>query len=117
MANGDQGNRKSTSFTVSINLSKRLSFLRNFPAKIPDFNEKAEETLLLFCQEMEKKAGISAESWKLSRQCPSCGTGVLFPRKRSGEHAPSFMGCSKFPQCRHTESIVNTNTSATKKKE
>ena len=35
-------------------------------------------------------------------KCPECGIGVLMERKGS---KGVFLGCSKYPECKHTESV------------
>ncbi len=41
----------------------------------------------------------------VGRTCPTCGTGDLVIKK--GRHG-KFIGCSNYPECRHTESYVET---------
>lgn len=97
--------RKGISFTVSKDLAGRLSFLRNFPHKLTNFNTDIEAILLTFCQEQEKKVGVLPTAWLNARPCPACENGTLLPRAKRNERKPAFMGCSKFPVCRHTEPL------------
>lgn len=48
----------------------------------------------------------SSPSGKAGETCPTCGKGVLVLRSISADKKP-FLGCSKFPECRHF-SWVNT---------
>ncbi|WP_352223583.1 topoisomerase DNA-binding C4 zinc finger domain-containing protein [Bacillus sp. SM2101] len=36
--------------------------------------------------------------------CPSCTNGILIKRKRRKDSG-NFIGCSKYPNCKYTESI------------
>lgn len=109
--------KKSISFTVEKDLAKRLSFLRNFSHRLTDFNQDIEKMLFDFCTSMENRVGITSSTWMGSRACPLCETGVLVSRTKKNEQNPSFMGCSKFPQCRHTESLIEMKIKTIKTKD
>lgn len=46
---------------------------------------------------------VKAEPEYIGRKCPTCGTGDLLIRW--GRHG-KFVGCSNFPECRHTEPLL-----------
>lgn len=47
----------------------------------------------------EEMPEVKIEPEKLDRSCPECGNQLLLRRGRYGK----FIGCSNFPECRHTE--------------
>jgi DNA topoisomerase-1 len=47
----------------------------------------------------EEMPEIKAEPEQLGRDCPECGSPLLIRHGRYGK----FIGCSNFPECRHTE--------------
>lgn len=97
--------KKGVHITVDKNVAGRLTLLRSFGHRLTNFNDELERLITDFCAQQEKKVGISSSAWLLSRPCPACSSGVLVPRSKKGESEPSFMGCAKFPICRHTEGL------------
>lgn len=49
------------------------------------------------------KVRYGTASHSAAKPCPKCGFGVL--REKNGKYGP-FLGCSTFPECRHTEKIA-----------
>lgn len=101
--------KKSKAVQVSIDhyLAQRLTFIRRFKHRLPDLNRELEDALRDVIEKSEKKAGVQYDSWKKSKPCPSCTNGVLFPKVwRIKPDSKPFMGCSRFPECRHTESFT-----------
>lgn len=49
------------------------------------------------------KIDLKKEPEPVGRDCPNCGSPLLFREGRYGR----FIGCSNFPSCRHTEQILN----------
>ncbi|MBN1386280.1 DNA topoisomerase I [Candidatus Woesearchaeota archaeon] len=45
------------------------------------------------------------ESGKIEKKCPKCGSDMILRKSVYG----SFLGCSKYPGCRHTERLENGN--------
>ena len=66
-----------------------VEVVRHFYEPFSEQLEKAEE-------EMPE---IKAEPEMLDRSCPECGSPLLIRHGRYGK----FIGCSNFPECRHTE--------------
>lgn len=58
------------------------------------------ETLLKQAKEAEDDFKIKDEP--VGRDCPECGKPLVYKHGRNGK----FIGCSGFPDCRHTEAIV-----------
>ncbi|MDD5555580.1 MAG: DNA topoisomerase, partial [Candidatus Pacebacteria bacterium] len=62
------------------------------------FEKKLEQKY----KEVEKKP---LEQKPTGKNCPLCGKPLLVKRSRYGE----FLGCSGFPECKHTESLEEKN--------
>ena len=56
----------------------------------------------LLVAEFRGKVRYGTANHSAAKPCPKCGVGVL--REKNGKYGP-FMGCSTFPECRHTEKI------------
>jgi len=65
-------------------------FYQDFAANL----DKADEAI--------PKINLRAEPEPVGRECPLCGQPLVFREGRYGR----FIGCSNFPQCRHTEQIL-----------
>ena len=52
-----------------------------------------------------KKEISNIEQQKVEKKCPKCGKDLLVRRSVFG----TFLGCSGFPKCRHTEKLENGN--------
>jgi DNA topoisomerase-1 len=63
---------------------------------IREFYEPFSEQLEIAAENMPE---VKAEPEKLDRLCPECGHQLLVRHGRFGK----FIGCSNFPECRHTE--------------
>lgn len=63
-----------------------------------DFLENLE-----IADESIPKIDLKKELEPVGRDCPVCGSPLLYREGRYGR----FIGCSNFPQCRHTEQILN----------
>tara|TARA_Y100000310_G_scaffold196471_1_gene196536 strand:+ start:2954 stop:3271 length:318 start_codon:yes stop_codon:yes gene_type:complete len=97
---------KSVNITVDKSLSERLSLIRKFKGRCPEFAEELEKSLLSVVAEFEKKLKLESDTWLTARKCPECSSGMLIKRtSRKGSPPRQFMGCSNFPKCTHSESI------------
>jgi DNA topoisomerase-1 len=63
---------------------------------VKEFYEPFAEQLALAKVEMPE---VKAEPQELDRKCPECGQTLVIRHGRYGK----FIGCSNFPDCRHTE--------------
>lgn len=100
--------KKTKGIQVSVEQScaQRLAFVRKFKHRLPHLNDELESAILSVIEKNETKAGIEKTSWRDSKPCPECSCGVLFPKKPKGKPGPpTFLGCNRFPKCRHTENI------------
>lgn len=77
-------------------LDKVASGERNWVELLRDFYGPFEEQLALAQKQMPE---IKADAEPLGRACPECGNQLLIRHGRFGK----FIGCSNFPECRHTE--------------
>lgn len=59
-------------------------------------------TNLKAADEAIEKIDLKKEPEPVGRECPKCGSPLLFREGRYGR----FIGCSNFPKCRHTEQIL-----------
>lgn len=50
-----------------------------------------------------EKVDVRTEPEPVGRDCPKCGSPLVYREGRYGR----FIGCSNFPECRHTEQILN----------
>lgn len=98
---------KSLSITVDKSLFERTSLLRKMKGKAPDLGSELEKAILSVIEETEKKLKLDSDAWKIARPCPSCSSGVLtiVTYRKKGGVPCQFMGCSGYPNCRHSESI------------
>jgi len=69
--------------------------LRSFYGDFLENLEIADESI--------PKIDLKKETEPVGRECPLCGSPLLYRQGRYGR----FIGCSNFPQCRHTEQILN----------
>ena len=77
-------------------LDKVASGERNWVELLRDFYGPFEEQLALAQKQMPE---MKADAEPLGRACPECGNQLLIRHGRFGK----FIGCSNFPECRHTE--------------
>jgi DNA topoisomerase I len=59
-------------------------------------------TNLAAADEAIEKIDLKREPELVGRECPQCGSPLLYREGRYGR----FIGCSNFPKCRHTEQIL-----------
>lgn len=69
---------------------------RDWVGVVRHFYEPFSEQLERAEEEMPE---VKAEPEMLDRECPECGSPLLIRHGRYGK----FIGCSNFPECRHTE--------------
>ncbi len=69
---------------------------RDWVAVIRDFYEPFAEQLKIAEDAMPE---MKAEPEEIGRECPECGSPLVLRHGRYGK----FIGCSNFPECRHTE--------------
>jgi DNA topoisomerase-1 len=77
-------------------LDKVAAGERNWVELLRDFYGPFEKQLALAQEHMPE---IKADAEPLGRACPDCGNQLLIRHGRFGK----FIGCSNFPECRHTE--------------
>jgi len=69
------------------------------PGMDPEAERTADDSPF---RSMQKKAQSWTRFFGGTKKCPKCEDGVLI--RRAGKFGP-FLGCSNFPQCKHTENI------------
>jgi len=69
------------------------------PGMNPEMEHMGDDTPF---RNMQKKAQSWTKFFGGEKKCPACEDGVLI--RRAGKFGP-FLGCSNFPQCKHTENI------------
>lgn len=69
---------------------------------VADFYDDFSENLEVAEQEMPK-VQVKKEPKPVGRDCPKCGSPLLYRHGRYGK----FIGCSNFPSCRYTEQILD----------
>ena len=75
---------------------------REWPAVIDEFYKPFSDRLA-YADEKLPKIDVNAEPEYVGRDCPTCGEGKLIYREgRYGK----FIGCQRFPKCRHTEQVL-----------
>jgi hypothetical protein len=100
------GQKKSVQVTLPFDVAQRLVFLRNFKHKIPDMNQAIVDSLMVTIISLENQVRVNPHDWKNSKPCPKCASGLLFKKKSSQSNGSRpFYGCSRYPECRHTESV------------
>ncbi|MBD78111.1 MAG: hypothetical protein CL840_04075 [Crocinitomicaceae bacterium] len=108
--------KKGVQITLPKSLAERFSFLRRLKHRAPNLNRDMEKLVEEFVSSMEDKLRIDKDSWRRSKSCPKCSTGVLFiKRKKNDPSARPFYGCSHFPECRHTENAPEQTNHRKKK--
>jgi hypothetical protein len=98
---------KGVQITISKDSAERLTFLRNFKHRLPTINEQIEASIMALVSTLEQKVGVQSGSWRLSRKCTKCSTGVLLVKVGKKPDSKPFYGCSKFPACKHTERVLD----------
>lgn len=89
----------------TANLEDELDKIAEGAAWVPviaDFFSKFEEDLKRADEDLPK-VDIRREPELVGRDCPDCGSPLVYREGRYGR----FIGCSTFPQCRFTEQILN----------
>ena len=87
-------------FYVALTRAKRRVYLIYNPLDPSPFMEELESEEYNICED-EIITGEYPNNIPLIR-CPDCGRGILSIKK--GKHG-SFVGCSKYPMCRHSQSV------------
>lgn len=59
-------------------------------------NETAEQAAERIAQDAAAQAALAG------RECPKCGSGLVFKNSRTGK---KFIGCSNYPKCKHVEPL------------
>jgi DNA topoisomerase-1 len=91
------------SFTAQMegDLDKIAEGEENWVKILKEFYSPFEENLKKKYQEISKKDLIE----KTEKKCPKCGAPMIIRLGKFGK----FYACSKFPKCRHTESLEKNN--------
>lgn len=98
--------KKGVQVTLPKALAERLAFLRKLKHRAPNLNRDVEQAIEQLVSKTEEKLRIDKDSWRRSKSCPKCPTGVLFVKRKKGDpNARPFYGCSHFPECKHTENV------------
>ncbi len=88
-------------------LVDRIGFYKNVKLlQYKEIYEKVKNMNIIDLQErrqhnIDKKIQAEFKKQESINKCPKCGASL---KKRKGENG-EFLGCSKFPKCRYTESI------------
>ena len=99
---------KGVQVTLPKSLAERLSFLRNFHHRKINLNPRLKGKINALVEEVEKELKIDHATWMTAKRCPKCESGTVFLKKtRRGD----FYGCSRYPECKHTESKPRTKES------
>lgn len=96
---------KQISVTVSKEDAERLALLRKCKHRLPNINEELSNAILEVVEASEKRLKLKRDTWKTARACPSCVSGTLYEKTSKGNTPRSFIGCSRYPDCKYTESI------------
>jgi len=108
--------KKGLQITLPKSLAERFIFLRKLKHRTPNLNSDVEKSIESLVSDIERKLRIEKDSWRGSKPCPKCSTGVLYiKRKKSDPKSRPFYGCSHFPDCRHTENCVEPKRHLNKK--
>jgi hypothetical protein len=108
--------KKGVQITLPKSLAERFSFLRKLKHRAPNLNSDVEKVIDSFVSELENKLRIDKDSWRGSKPCPKCSTGVLYiKRKKNDPKSRPFYGCSHFPECRHTENLTTQKNNSKNK--
>jgi ssDNA-binding Zn-finger/Zn-ribbon topoisomerase 1 len=104
-ANKPTENVKGVQITLTKSLAERLSFLRRLRRHNNEINAKLSDAMEGVIAMMENRAHVKPDSWKGAKTCPSCATGVLLEKRARDKEKPPFLGCSRYPDCKHTENL------------
>lgn len=106
---------KQVQVTLPKDLAERLAFIRKFKHRLPELSQVLEQAIQSAIVSSESKLNIQPDSWKSARSCPACAHGTLLQRVNSRKpDATPFYGCSRFPDCRHTEALSENEKRNTK---
>jgi ssDNA-binding Zn-finger/Zn-ribbon topoisomerase 1 len=89
-------------------VAERLSYLRKVAKSPSDLQRQLVESIEATISSHEQKAKISVHDWKFAKTCPKCSSGTLMQRRTNSNPPRIFMGCSKYPDCNHTEEVPVT---------
>jgi hypothetical protein len=101
---------KNTNITLPKTLAERLSLLRKFKHRAPEFNDELCNAIRDVVVGFESKLNLSADTWTSAKSCPECKTGLLIKKKKSGGKERFFYGCNRYPLCKHSHSIGTEKT-------
>lgn len=99
-------NVKGVQVTLGKSLAERLSFLRRL-RKSTDLNIKLSDAIEGVVSMMENRSKITPHTWRGAKTCPSCASGVLIEKRARDKNKPPFLGCSRYPECKHAENIAS----------
>ena len=92
---------KGVHITLPKSLAERLGFLRNFNHRKINLNPRLKSKIGALVEEIEKELKVDPTTWTSAKRCPKCESGTVYLKKTTrGE----FYGCSRYPDCRHSES-------------
>jgi hypothetical protein len=100
---------KGVQITLTKSLAERLSFLRRLRRHNNEINAKLSDAIEGVVAMMENRSNVKPDSWRGAKTCPSCATGVLLEKRARDRGKPPFLGCSRYPDCKHTENLGMKN--------
>jgi len=106
MSNSKYKNQANKNITVTLpkDVAERLLLLRKLGCRSELFTA-IQNHLEAIVSMYETHSNVNQHSWKTAKVCPECKNGVLLEKARKGDVKPSFISCSTFPTCRHSESL------------
>jgi hypothetical protein len=108
-ANKSTENVKGVQITLAKSVAERLSFLRRLRRHNNEINAKLSDAIEGVVAMMENRSNVKPDSWRGAKTCPSCAAGVLLEKRARDKGKPAFLGCSRYPDCKHTENLGMNN--------
>ena len=94
---------KAVQVTLPKIVAERLSLLRKAGKAGAEFNKLRAAVIEGQVAACEQRFNIPKDAWKSAKTCPACSSGVLIEKRPNDKTRPPFIGCSRYPDCRHTE--------------
>lgn len=97
---------KSVTFTLPKDIAERIALVRKYKHRKLPIADRMENAIIAELESLESQLKIEKDDWKHTKTCPKCSSGTLTrTRVKNKDVVRVFLGCNRFPLCRHSESL------------
>ncbi len=95
--------KKGYTIQLPVEIVNRLHCVKKLKKGQIDIGAELAPIILKALKDIEYKNKIFETTWKDIKKCPKCDSYLVKKKGKSG----FFYGCYDYPNCKHTEQIVN----------